>query len=65
MEVWTGLGQEELAPEFKLTHHIINKRFLIIYTVAEVVRCMYYYGEMLYYHVDHQNIKFVPLDTEM
>ena len=27
MEVWTGLGQEELAPEFKLTHHIINKRF--------------------------------------
>lgn len=27
MDVWTGLGQEEVAPEFKLTHQIMNKRF--------------------------------------
>ena len=38
MDVWSGLGQEELAPEFKLTNRIVSKRFVVVLSIV----CMKY-----------------------
>lgn len=38
--VMSSIGQEDLAPEFKLTHHAVPKRFVIIVSVTKIARVL-------------------------
>lgn len=57
-EVKTGMNKEELAPEFKLTHQIITKRYYLLQRVDNGIVNSFILS-------DHQNTKLVHLEPEI